>query len=437
MGKMNQKLIISGLLMQAFILFAGMSQAKDMVDVITLKNDAGIIKGIISNQIPGKTMTIHVSGACIKFDADTIATIITDQVDSSGMKKDVITLKNGNRIVGSISGKSPGKWVEISTKGIGDLTYSFEDIEKIGKETRLPGDDLFKTYGLLETVSLKNGNGTYKGIIIEQSLDKYLKIETVANGIVVIDFADVKSVCREGYDNSKDMFTQSAFLDVVNLKNKSSIRGIITCQEPGKEVRIMAYGNSLFVQNLSDIESFSKELNPYKIADSLPIKILEPEYIGECFAIKDSAQNIPVEKQEYIPGAYTHSLYLLKGASKSTTRFTQNGKITLRVRVGNNNLDPKELIHIFKIGYNKKTQRRIVNSMEHIFLSINANRESKPVYIHFDAVKAGENCFDITFHIGQPGEYAIHVDGCKKSFSLFGVDSITIPANGKTGHRKR
>jgi hypothetical protein len=407
------------------ILFVGNITADNVVDVVTLKNNSGVIKGFINEQIPGEIIKISPVEALLKLNYDTIIGISTkkkDPKDTTGIDLDIVTLKGGTTIEGTIIEQSPGKWISIKTKSIIPLTYRYDEIEKIGKETVDINTDIFKAYGVLDVITTKNGTESIKGIITEQTIGKTLKIKTIDRGTIVLDVADIQTIGKEAYDSKKDIFRQSAFLDVVYLKSGTSIKGIVVLQKPGQDIKIEAYGSSVFVEKLSDISRFSKEINPYRVKDTVIISILEPTYIGECYIIAEKDNIKVAEKQEFIKGARTQSVLLLNGSAKSTSRFIQNQEIALRVRVNNNNLNPAEQIHIFKIGIDKKTNKRYINTLEHLILSPIANRESKPSYLKFDAIKSGKNSFDIKFKVTEPGEYAIHVDGCNKSFSLFGVD---------------
>lgn len=408
-----------------FILFVKSVFAEELVDVITLKNNRGVIKGFISEQVPGVNVKISSKEAVLKLDNDTIIGLTVkkkDPKDSTGIDLDIVTLKGGTTIEGSIIEKSPGKWISIKTKNINTLTYRYDEIDKIGKEVTDKNIDIFKAYGILDVITAKNSTESIKGIIIEQTIGKTLKIKTPDHGIVVLDVSEILSIGKEAYDSKKNIFCQSAYLDVVHLKNGSSIRGIILLQKIGQDIKVEAYGNSEFVENISNVSRFAKEMNPYRVKDTIIKDVLEPAYVGECYNIINDSTVKSVEKQEFIYGARTKSLLLLNGPLKSTTRFMQNQEFVLRVRVNNNNINPTEQIHILKVAVDKKTKKRFINTMEHVILSSAANREAKPVYLKFDSVKTGKNSFDLKLKVTDPGEYAIYVDGCNKSFSLFGVD---------------
>ena len=410
----------------------------DVVDIITLKNSKGVIKGFISEQVPGVTIKIVPTETVLKYNNDTILGVSTkSNMGKDSIKVDVITLKNSeNSIEGTIVEQSPKKWILFKTTNTNALTFKYDEIERVNKETVKPNTDIFKAYGLIDVVATKSGT-IVKGIIIEQEFGKTLKIKSVDKNIIVLDVSDIKSLAKEALDNKKDLFKQSAFLDIVYLKNNSSLRGIITQQNPGQDLTIEMVGNSNFVQKIPDIVKLSKEINPYRVNDTINLPIKEPEFIGDCYLVQKYDSTKALEKQQFSQGTRSHNLLLINGSDKSTSRIVQNKLITMRVKVRSKDLSPFDQIHIFKIDYDKGTKKRCIDSNKHLFLSINADRDAKPNYLKYKYIKVGNASFDISFSAFETGEYAVYVDGCNKSFALFGVDSTNPTIVGINNNRKR
>lgn len=401
---------------------------ESVVDIVTLKNNKGIIKGLISEQVPGETVKIIPSNALIKIDFEAIAGIPSTKSvkkDTTTIQLDVVTLKNGSTIEGDITEQSPGKWLVIKTENLTTQTYRYDEIERFGKETVKADADIFKAYGVLDVLNIKGGV-IVKGIIIDQLLGELVKVKT-ASGILVYNLSDVEKTGKEAFDSKRDIFKQSAYVDVIVLKNGSSIRGIITDQTPGQSLKVETIGNSSFVQPLSDVVKLCKEKNPQREEQKIEIiikKIEEPEYIGDCFWIKSIDSVKTVEKEGFVNGTKNHNLLLINGKDKSTTRFVSSKEIAFRIKVINNNLDPKSQIYIIKTATDKGTNKRFIDANEHLFLSSQAERMKIPVYPQFTATKVGNSSFDLVLKIIEPGEYAIFVAGCEKSFSLFAVDTV-------------
>jgi hypothetical protein len=412
-----------------------------ILDVVTLKNGNGVIKGLITEQVPGETVTINPTEAVIRIKYEDI----TGTVSKKTIKKDTVTMvievvPFRNAVVeGTIIEQSPGKWLTIETKNLSSQTYRYIEIERFGKELKKGEVDIFKAYGIFDVLYLKGGESV-RGIIIDQSPGKTVKVKT-KTGTVVYAVSDIVKTGKEALDNKRDIFKQSAFLDKVILRsNNSVIKGIITEQTPGQSLKIETVGSSSFVEQLSDVLKLGKEVNPYREElkkDTLIIKVKEPEYLGECLWIKSADSIKPVEKQNFVIGTRNKNLFLINGSDKSTTRFKIVQEISLRVKVNSNSVDPKNQIYIFKIDNDKGTKKRCIDSCQHLFLSSQADRLKIPVYSQFSATRIGNSSFDLKVKITDPGEYAIYVTGCEKSFSLFGVDPIKPTQNETHNHRKR
>ena len=410
------------------VLFSIVVQGQDKVlDIITLKNGKGVIEGFICEQKLGEYMKIIPSSAVLKVDFDSVTSIPTiKQVkkDTTNVNLDILTLKSGGTLEGRIEEQSPGKWYLVRTENLPAQNYRNIEIEKIGKRTVRNDINIFKAYGIIDVLKLRNGD-LVKGIIIEQTLGFSLKIKTLDDKILVFYIGDVESTTRESFDNTRDIFKQSAFLDLVTLKNGTVIKGIINQQIPNKELKIETIGNSNFVQKIEDVVKISKEKNPYKediIQGAIKTSLKEPMYIGDCLKKGSKDSLIVVEKQQFVRDGRNRNLLLIDGSEKSTTRILQNEETTIIVRVRNNNVSPKEQVYLFKIEYNKGNKKRYIDAAKHRFLDQNGDSGQKTAYVPFVDEKYGDSSFRISFKIAEPGEYAIFVEGCEKTFALFGID---------------
>jgi len=428
---MNRKIILAIITFCAFFVNPIFAQEK-VVDILTLKNEKGVIKGFISEQVPGESVRIIPVEATLRIDIEDISGSVSKKSikkDSITIEVDMVTLKNGTTIEGTIVEQSPNKWLSIKTNQLSPQTYQFDKIEKLGKETIKKEDNIFKCYGVIDVLRLRNGN-MIKGIIIEQTLGVSVKIKTLENKIEIYDVADIVSTSRESFDKNRDLFKQSAFLDIINLKNGSDIKGIIVQQIPNQDIKIETFGNSTFVQMMADVVKLSKEKNPYKEelkSDSAKTIIKEPEFIGDCFWVKNPDSTKIVEKKQFTWSNKAHSLICINGLAKSETRLPLNKEVIFLVKVTNYKVSPTDQIHIFKVDYEKRDNKRCIYTDKHTFLSKNAEISKKSSYIVFNYnKKVGEASFEIKFKISDPGEYAIHVDGCDKSFALFGVDNPKV-----------
>ncbi len=418
---MNKIIAITVLAFYGFF-WAPVIAQDSVVDVITLKDGNGVIKGFIAEQFIGNSMSIISSTAVLKVEFKDMSdkpSKKTVRKDSVTEELDLVVLKNGNTILGKIMEQSPNKWVRIKTDSTISRTYKYESIERIGKETIDPANDIFKAYGLLDVIYTKNGD-VVKGIIIEQIIGSSIRILLTDKNILVYDISDIASISKEAFDKSRDIFKQSLFLDVLTLKNGTLIKGIIIQQNLKDSIKIETLGNSNFRQEMAEIVKLTKERNTHR-EEKLPDSIKEPEFIGDCYweINPDSMGN--VEKQNFTRGTKNHNLIILKGGRNSTTRIPQFKDITFIVKVKDNNISPIDQIKIFKVEYNKGLKKRCIDSTLYTFLSSDADREANPSFIKFDYEKVGQSSFKIKFKILEIGEYAIHIDGCEKTFALFGA----------------
>lgn len=437
---MKYKIFASFIIALLFAKYA-LGNEPGILDVVTLKNGNGVIKGLITEQVPGETVTINPTEAVIRIKYEDITGTISKKIikkDTVTITVDVVPFRN-LMVEGIIIEQSPGKWVTIETKNLPLQTYRYSEIERFGKELIKLNEDIFKAYGVFDVLYLKNGESV-KGIIIDQIPGEFVKVKA-KTGTVVYAVSDILKTGKEAIDNSRDIFKQSAFLDKVILKsNNSVIKGIITEQTPGQSLKIETIGNSTFVQPLSDVLKLGKEVNPYKEEpkkDAIIIKVKEPEYLGECYWVKSADSIKAVEKQTFVNGTKNRNLFLVNGPERSTTRFKTETEVVLRVKVSNNSIDPKTQIYILKIDNDKGTKKRIIDSSSHLFLSLQADRQKVPNYIQYTAKKVGESSFDLNIKVKDTGEYAIYVLGCEKSFSLFGIDTNTQKTNENNNSRKR
>lgn len=404
--------------------FGSIAKAQNNVyDIITLKDGKGIVKGFINEQVLGQSIKIIPDEAILQIDYKDIAGVPTKKsikTDSTTVETDVVVLKNGQTIEGKIVERAPDKWIVISASKLPEQTYPLESIEKIGKGISGSKNDIFNEYGVLDVLITKDGTVS-KGIIIEQTFGKTVKIKTPDKSILVYDIEDIATVSREAYDPSKDIFKQSAFLDILQLKNGSLIKGIIIQQTPGEQINIETVGNSRFVQKYTDVVKLIKEKNPDKEELDKPV-VVEPEFIGDCFWIKDSVPDKLLEKQEYTRSRKTPSLLFINGKDTSNVRIPAESEIKFIVRVTNNDLSPLQQIYIFQLGIDKRTKQRSIDTTRYPFLNPKAKGKTLRL-VSYTFTKIGNSSFEISFKLKEAGEYAVYVTGCDKTFSLFGVDT--------------
>lgn len=76
------------------------------------------------------------------------------------------------------------------------------------------------------------------------------------------------------------LFSQNNYQDVVYLKNGSIIRGVIVEQTPNKSIKIQTAENNVFVYEMDEIEKMAKEINQRRNLKQGDTFHLEPGYKG-------------------------------------------------------------------------------------------------------------------------------------------------------------
>jgi len=151
-------------------------------------------------------------------------------------------------------------------------------------------------------------------------------------------------------------------------------------------------------------------------------KNIEPEYLGQVVILNADSTTTLLQKETAKMKAKSSKWGMLPipGASmldKSKVKLTikgseapvkvKAGQLTLIIKTGNNEKDPKEVFGVWKLEIEKKARTFLV--AEAGFLSgvtATTNYNNVP----FVAKKYGEGCYIIFFDNIEPGEYAVNTD---------------------------
>ena len=111
---------------------------------------------------------------------------------------------------------------------------------------------------LIEIVHLKNGS-SIRGLIIEQVPGKTLKVETLDAVVLTIEMEDVAKITKEEGLKQAAGWAETESLDVLQLKSGLEIKGMIIEQVFGKTVTLESPYGSIFVIDAIDIARMSKQ----------------------------------------------------------------------------------------------------------------------------------------------------------------------------------
>lgn len=165
-------------------------------------------------------------------------------------------------------------------------------------------------------------------------------------------------------------------------------------------------------------------------------KIKEPQYTGRMLYVKNfnlgqyleqqkASSKIKVSALTYVPGlGKTTGTNKIKGA-QSSVRLEEKENLQFIVRVQDNNVDPFQLINIFKLEKKiKKKKAKSFRYVETLKVETFSGASSMDIKLYqFDAEKYGDYSFLVT--ITEPlkmGEYAITLEGSRGLFNMFGID---------------
>ena len=160
---------------------------------------------------------------------------------------DTVFFKNGKMITGSILEQIPNKMIKIKTTNLGIRTYNVNDIKRIGYKIKKEKNE--------ELVFLKTGE-VIKGVIVEKTYNKSIKIQTERLGLLTYQDNEIDSI--------NEFIKPENIEQSVILKSGEIIKGFITEKNPGNYIKLKTknYGTLTFTMgDIERIENVIKEEN--------------------------------------------------------------------------------------------------------------------------------------------------------------------------------
>lgn len=166
---------------------------------------------------------------------------------------------------------------------------------------------------------------------------------------------------------------------------------------------------------------------------SLKAQVIEPEFIGEAYLLKNDSSTVSLDKEiaDYTAGVSWSSnswnaLSIEIREGKAQTRFSSSEPLKIVVRAVDNNSDPLTIISIYKFKA-KSNKRTFVLSEDNSRTLMKSRTNSKDI-IRFNGKKFGTTSYLIELKNLKPGEYGIIVsnpnnrDEKRTVVSCFGID---------------
>lgn len=247
--------------------------AAQTTDKVIIKNGSEY-DGYISEQIPGKSITVTTESAILFVPSSEISNLTYRTIDVYNLPERLKLWANNNR--------PNDKTLEVASLQIGKKSYT--DVVILEKGARykilsisddsyqLQWTDVVRTIkpdnrsqifaGINDVVVLKNGN-ELTGYVTEQILGFELRIRTLSNEIISVKFPDIASIRSKLVDNEKSLWKHLPLLDKIVLKDGSSVEGFIVSRTMGSNLTIMTREDSTEkVVKLNDIAKYLKLPNP-------------------------------------------------------------------------------------------------------------------------------------------------------------------------------
>lgn len=330
----------------AFLLFCFAANAQIVEKVYT--SDGSIYEGYISEQIPGKSISVYAEIATLKFNKDSLKSVqenvrrisIFGETAKAWIKKHADT----NSIVLSSFEYCGSHYdnLKILDRGQSEITavcltpktyrVNWADVtrtEKITKEG--------STYRFMDIITLINGR-RIEGFITEQIIGKSIKIKTPEGTVYSVNNGDILSIGIEAIEKNTHPLQQALLLDKLTLYNGSECQGCITSrvmQRVGSE-----NDKSIYIKTNSSEEEF-----PVKMSDiSKYSKIPNPEYVEYIPVEVDTTMRITVNGTETTIAETIRDDKYYYGIDTSIVRVNARANVCIQLE----NIDCKEIASIFK-----------------------------------------------------------------------------------------
>ncbi|MFI3261780.1 MAG: hypothetical protein R3Y26_02605 [Rikenellaceae bacterium] len=397
-----------------FSLFTTTTYSQNSVyDVISLKNNKGIIKGNITEQVIGSnpTISINVVEASLRYNTNEIIgeapTKIDVDTESGKVQKDLITLHDNNlRVIGDVYEIAPASWYEIRTSNLETLTIAYEDIEKLSKELIDSQKNIFEECGVLDVLELRNGTSV-TGVVIEQQMGKYYTIKDISDNInKVLSPNDIVKITKTGYIPDTDIFQQALYLDEIVKKQGGRFRGIITTQVLGESAIIQFPSNTGNSDPIlySDIEKIIKFPNTYKTIDEKQVTVItEPDSLGWYTKIDSTdSDNVIFKRMNTYRYYFDPERQYIKVTNKSKNEFSNQERYTIFIKVDENSNIEQVIKSIRFWNVNTKVDKKEYMK----YIDIQRSFANILPDIVFETEKHGKSTIKLTITSSKAGEYA-------------------------------
>lgn len=379
---------------------------------VYIKNGS-VIEGYISEQVPGKTISLNAVKATIVVNSDSLQSSSSRQVNINELssawqnwikeqpnrKEETIKLTSLNFVsteykdVCILEEGSLIKFVDLTPN-----TYLFEWNEIFKTTKTLRPNNQYS--GIEDVLVLQNGT-RYTGQITEQYPGKNLKIQTDENNIVTVNMAQVVQIESNPYNSKLDLFQQTPLLDKVYVKGKNApIIGFIIKRLSNKDLTVQMQEGRAIVIPLKHILKYQKVPNDKYVA------VCDRELAeGEILLNGENAWFAPLEMS---------GSYIILGEEVST-QVAVGDTITIEAKFSNV-ANSVSMVKAYRKNIAESDKKAKEAVMRDVFTYQDLVEHSLP----FSRTVSPLGNTKIQFRVKSPGDYALSVQG-KKGYIVINV----------------
>ncbi|MDI9357246.1 MAG: hypothetical protein QM536_09510 [Chitinophagaceae bacterium] len=232
--------------------------AQNMDEVIYAKNGS-IIRGVIVEEIPQKTLKIKTKdGSIFVVNFLDIDKITKEESTSKPhlFMNEVVHSKNGSIMKGIIVEKIPQKTLKIKSNDGSIFVVNFSDVDKITKENTT------KTHLVMDEVIYSKNGSIMKGVIVEEIPQKTLKVKANDGSIFVVNFLDIEKITKEERVVSQPVANTHSNDVPNNESNEKKTSTALTSENLiGNKNAISVYSFGIFIPGSANFLAYERRIN--------------------------------------------------------------------------------------------------------------------------------------------------------------------------------
>lgn len=401
-------------------LLTGASVAQN-IDQIYMKSGS-VVEGYISEQIPGKYITIQTIKATIVVNSDSLRNSFIEKVpldslceewqvwaiengryvDDNGIKQiEMAKLEFQNCSYSGVYLLEKGSLIKFLDLSPGRYRFVWGDMYRTVKSKR--PENLFS--GLKEIVVL-NDNTKFVGQIIEQFPGKDLKIVTDSGEIFSFKYSQVKQINTEKIAQNFDIWSQLQFLDKITVQGESeALVGFISSRTLGKDL-------------VFEFEGGGKRNIPQNLITSYA-KIPNQKYVAVYDKVLKEGEILLNDEPAYFVNLEAEGEYLLLSDTVSA-QYCVGDSICIYAKLANPNASITLVKACFETFVEEKGKKK-----EEVVLPVITYQDllqSKCV-IKRETTPLGN--VKVTFVVDEPGDYVVYIQG-KNEYIVINVIDCNI-----------